>query len=134
MKHGETTYNGLKQLPALWLRYLLLGLLAEKIVQHLVVTLAFAFNWADIRATVVVNPKLLMISGAVVALLFAVSLWGMMRQTKGVINLVIALALFDIVGEFVVQGTMRITLTVSFLVAILLLVLALFERQLGGEK
>lgn len=129
MKHGEITYNGLKQVPAPWVRYLLLGLLAEKIVQHLVVTLAFAFNWAEIRSTVVVNPNLLMILGAMVALLFAFSLWHMLRRAKGVINLVLALALFDIVGEFVAQGTIRIAMTVSFLVATLLLILALFERR-----
>lgn len=72
-----------------------------------------------------------MIAGAVVALLFAASLWGMLRQTKGVLNLVLALALFDIVGEFVAQGKIRITLTVSFLVATLLLILTLFYRRQG---
>ena len=129
MRHSETTDTVFRQAPATWVKYLLLVLLAEKTIQHLTVTAAFAFNWADIRSTVVVNPALLMISGAMVALLFAVSLWGMMRQVKGVIDLVIALSLFDIVGEFVAQGTMSITMTVSFLAAILLLVLALFERR-----
>jgi hypothetical protein len=41
------------------------------------------------------------------------------------INLIAALALFDIVGEFVAQGTIGIVITVSFLVAILVLILAL---------
>ena len=107
----------------------MLALLVEKTIQHIVVTVAFAFNWEDIRSTVVVNPKLLMIAGAIVAILFALSLWQMLRRAKGVINLVIALALFDIVGEFVAQGRMNITMTISFLVALLLLILALFERR-----
>jgi hypothetical protein len=107
----------------------LIALVFEKIVQHIVVTLAFYFNWAGIASTVVVNPSLLMILGAVVAVLFALSLWGLLMQRTWAINLVTALALFDILGEFVAQGTLMITMTVSFLVATILLVLALWYRR-----
>lgn len=112
-----------------WLRLFVLALVFEKIIQHLFVTTAFAFNWKDIRSTVVVNPRLLMILGAIVALLFAISLWGLLRRTRWAIDLVITLALFDIVGEFVAQGKLAITGTFSILVAILLLILALFARR-----
>lgn len=108
--------------------YLLILLIIEKLIQHIVVTLAFYFNWADIASTVVVPAKILMVLGALVAVLFALSLWGFVRKQPWAINLAIFLALFDIVGEFVAQGKMGITITVSFLVATLLLVVGLLYR------
>ena len=56
-------------------------------------------------------------------------LWGMVQQAAWAINLLIAHAVFDIVGEFMAQGKISITTTVSFLVAIILLVLALIYRR-----
>lgn len=129
MNNRETIYPVSGKSRATWLRTIVLALVIEKIIQHLFVTTAFTFNWADIGSTVVVNPRLLMILGAIVALLFAISLWGLLRWTRWAINLVIALALFDIVGEFIAQGKLAITVTISILVAILLLVLALFLRR-----
>jgi hypothetical protein len=104
-------------------------LIFEKIIQHIVVTIAFYFNWRDVGSTVAVNPSILMIIGAIVAVLFILSLWGMITQQKWVINLVIALALFDIIGEFIAQGKISIVITVSFLVATILLILALLYRR-----
>lgn len=112
-----------------WLRGLLLVLLGEKVIQHIVVTLAFYFNWRDIAATVVVSPDVLMVLGGMVAVVFAFSLWALWTQRPWAIDLVIGLALFDIIGEFVAQGRIGITLTVSFLVALLLLILALLYRR-----
>jgi hypothetical protein len=111
------------------MRYLLLALVVEKILQHIVVTVAFAYDWRAIGSTVVVNPEILMVAGAIVAFLFAVSFWGILRRARWGINLAIALALFDIGGEFVAQGNVAITVTVSFLVAIMLLVTALVYRR-----
>jgi len=123
---GLTRSNGL---------YILLTLLiAEKIIQHIFVTLAFYFNWADIASTVVVSPTILMILGALVALLFVLSLWGMIKKQNWAVNLVIFLALFDIVGEFVAQGTIGIVITVSFSIAVLLLILALILRKYTGKQ
>lgn len=104
----------------------LLALVLEKIVQHLVVTLAFYFNWAAIRSTVAINPNILMVLGAIVAVLFAVSFWGVLRQAQWGLSLVLALALFDMVGEFIAQEKIMITFTLSFFVATSLLILALF--------
>ena len=104
----------------------MLALVLEKIVQHLVVTLAFYFNWAAIRSTVAINPSILLVLGAIVAVLFAVSFWGVRQQAKWGLPLVLALALFDIVGEFIAQETIMITFTASFFVATSLLILALF--------
>jgi hypothetical protein len=60
--------------------------------------------------------------------LFSLSLWGIVTHRRWALNLVIVLAIFDIIGEFVAQGTLSIVVTVSFLVAILLLMLALLHR------
>jgi hypothetical protein len=111
------------------LRYLLIALVIEKLVQHLVVTLAFYFNWGAIGATVVVDPSLLMALGALLLGLFALALWGLVQHRPWATDLVIGLSLFDIVGEFVAQGKIGITITVSFLVATILLLLALGYRR-----
>ncbi len=111
------------------LRYIMLALLAEKVVQHVAVTAAFAFNWYGIRSTVAVSPTALMFSGAVVALAYAAALWALCSRRAWVKGLVILLALFDMLGEFVAQGTIGITLNVSFIVASLLLVLALLTPR-----
>ena len=107
-----------------WTYYLLIVLVTEKIIQHGFVTLAFYFNWKDIASTVVVSPSILMILGAFVGVSFVVSPWGMVRKQTWAIKLVVALAFFDIIGEFVAQGRLDIMITVSFLVAVLLLILA----------
>jgi hypothetical protein len=112
-----------------WRDYLLLVLLVEKIIQHIVVTIAFYFNWSDIASTVVISPSLLMMLGAVAAMAFGLSFWGMVTQRKWAIDLVILLALFDITGEFIAQGRIPIVLTVSFVVAVILLILALLHRR-----
>ena len=112
-----------------WARYILLALIIEKIIQHVVVTIALGVDLGGIRSTVAVNPDLLMVAGAVVGALFVLSLWGMIARSKWAINLVIALALFDMVGEFIAQGRVDIVITVSFIVATLLFILALRYRR-----
>ena len=59
-----------------------------------------------------------MVAGAAVAILFALSLWGMLSGKRWALSLLIGLAVFDILGEFVAQGTLAIKIHVSFLVAI----------------
>jgi hypothetical protein len=112
-----------------WIYYVLIVLIAEKIVQHIFVTLAFYFNWDNIGSTVAIAPTVLMILGALAAALFMLGLGGMLLKQSWAIHLVIVLALVDIVGEFAAQGTIGIVITVSFLVAVLLLVLALLYRR-----
>ena len=112
-----------------WVYYGLVLLTIEKIVQHIFVTLAFYYNWGDIASTVVVSPDFLMISGAIIAILFAVSLWGLFNKQGWAINLLISLAVIDLAGEFVAQGRIAITMTISFLAAGLLLILCLVYRR-----
>lgn len=105
-------------------RWLLRVLLAEKVVQHVVVTWAFASDALGLRDTVVVDYRWLMVSGGLVALLFAAALAGHLAGRAWSLPLAAGLALFDIAGEFVAQGTLAITVTVSFVVAIAVLLLA----------
>jgi len=107
----------------------LLALIVEKVIQHAVVTFALATDLRGIRSTVVVNPDVLMVSGGLVGVLFAVSLWGRLTGGKWALVLVIGLAAFDLVGEFVAQGRVFIIVTVSFVVAAILLVLAFRLRR-----
>jgi hypothetical protein len=117
------------------LYYLIILLVVEKIIQHVVVTLAFYSNWKDIASTVAVSPTFLMVAGAIVAVLFVIALWGMLTKRAWALKLIIGLALFDMVGEFVAQGVVCIVLNVSFTVATLLLILAVvYGRQLTYPK
>lgn len=111
------------------LRVILMLLVAEKIIQHVFVTAALYFDWQGIRATVAVPPDVLLVLGAIVAVLFALALWGLVAQRSWAVSLVMALALFDMIGEFAAQGTLGIQLNVSFLVATALLILCLVERR-----
>ncbi len=117
-----------------WTWYALIVLTCEKIVQHTAVTLAFYNDWNGIRSRVAVNPDMLMVLGGIAALLFVLSLWGMLQHRSWVTGLLIGLAIFDIVGEFVAQGLLMIAITVSFLVATAILVLALVYRRQAMRK
>ena len=111
------------------IRIALIILVGEKIIQHALVTIAFYFNWMDIRSTVAVPADILMILGAVVTVLYTLCFWAIMTQKRWSNVLLIGLALFDIVGEFIAQGRLDITINVSILVAFSLLILALFYRK-----
>ena len=112
-----------------WIWYVLAILNIEKIIQHIFVTYAFWQDIDGIRSQVAVSPDLLMIAGAGVAILFMLSLWGMLTDKRWAINLLIGLALFDIIGEFIAQGRIDIAIPVSFVVAVVILILALVYRR-----
>ncbi len=117
-----------------WLRTALIVLATEKVIQHIFVTAAFAFNWADMASTVAVNPRVLLVLGGMLGIAFAVSLWGMTRSRPWAVDLVLGLSVFDLVGEYVAQGTLSIVCTVSFLVAGCLIILSLvYRRRLKGK-
>jgi uncharacterized membrane protein (UPF0136 family) len=112
-----------------WLRIVMLLLVAEKVVQHVAVTVAFALDFGQIRASVALPYQIFLVAGAAIAVLFALAGWGLLQRRDWARGLIIALALTDIVGEFVAQGTLAIQINVSVLVATLLLILALLYRQ-----
>lgn len=107
-----------------WLRYALIFLIVEKTIQHIFVTMAFIYDIGDIRDEVILDYRLFMVSGAFVAVLFALSLWGFLKHKPWSIHLITGLAIFDIIGEFIAQGAIILpVVTVSVVVAALLLIL-----------
>ncbi len=119
---------------AAWLRAVSIVLVIEKTIQHITVTAALSFNWWNIGGTVSVPPIILIVLGALVAILFGIALWGVLKRQGWATGLIMGLALFDMTGEFVAQGTTRIQLNVSFLVATALLVLCLVERKRATQR
>lgn len=128
MAMNEISQRSMK-IKSNWMYYALILLTVEKTTQHIVVTLAFYFNWRDIVSTVVVDPGILMFVGAIVAVLFGTSLSGLIWKQTWAVDAILYLALFDIIGEFVAQGTLVIFITVSFLVAVVLFLLAFTYRR-----
>lgn len=108
---------------------LLLVLSVEKVVQHLFVTYAFAIDLGGIRDSVVIHHAPLMMVGFVVGLLFAVSARLQYRNDRRGYLLLLYLALFDFVGEFVAQGTLAIEIVVSIVVAAIILVTLFLNRK-----
>ncbi len=129
MENDKHIHHTAKIGKPVWIQYLLIALVFEKIIQHIFVTVAFYLNWGNIGSTVAVNPRILMILGVPLVVLFMLSLWGIITQKKWATTLLIALALFDMLGEFAAQGKIGIMMNVSFLVATILLLLSLVYRR-----
>ena len=110
--------------------YLLIFLVIEKIVQHTLVSLAFLDDIGGVRSTVAVDYRALMISGAVLAILFAVALPAMIQKKRWSLYLVALLAASDIIGEFIAQGTVFVTINISLIVATILLFLCVFGLRI----
>jgi len=103
---------------------ILLQILAfEKFVQHMFITYGFIENLGGIRQAVSLDYRIFLISGFLVGLLFLLSFVLLIRLNRLSLTLLFFLALFDFLGEFVAQGTVFITITVSFLIATLLLLI-----------
>ena len=112
-----------------WSYYLLIILLIEKIIQHCYVTVALYYNIGDIRSTVSVEFLWLMITGALVGVLFAFALISLLKKQMWSLPLIFILAVFDIIGEFIAQGRLSITVTISFIVAWLLILLVFIQMM-----
>ena len=112
------------------INYLLIVLVVEKIVQHTFVSLAFLYDIGSVRSTVAVDYRALMISGAVLAILFAIALPALIQKKRWSLYLVALLAASDIIGEFIAQGTIFVTINISLIVAIILLFLCILGLRI----
>ncbi|MBW7881158.1 MAG: hypothetical protein H3C34_00735 [Caldilineaceae bacterium] len=108
---------------------ILMILSLEKFVQHMYVTYAFMEDLGNIRQFVTLDYRIFMISGFLVGLLFLVSFVLMVRRNRSGLNLLLGLALFDFIGEFVAQGTLFIAIPLSFIVASLIIVVLLVTKN-----
>ena len=95
----------------------------------MVVTYAFYVDMGEIRSTVMVDHRLLMISGFIVGILFLVNIPFLLQRKRSSFTVLFFLAIFDFIGEFIAQGTLAIDITVSFLVASLILLILIIGRK-----
>jgi uncharacterized membrane protein (UPF0136 family) len=116
------------------INYLLIILLLEKIVQHVIVSLSLLYDIGGIRSTVAVDYEVLLVSGAVAAILFAVALSASVQKKRWGLYLLAFLAVFDVIGEFIAQGTVLVTINISIVVAIILLLLCYLELRARNEN
>ena len=114
--------------------WLLIGLVAEKIVQHAVVSWALASDAGGLRSAVAIDYRWLVVVGAVVGVLFAVALIGLIGWHRWSLVLLVVLASADIVGEFVAQGTLAISITLSLAIAVVILALSLRALRLSANS
>jgi hypothetical protein len=103
----------------------------EKVIQHVVVTVAFALNLGGIRSTVAVNYQVLMYSGLIIGVLYLASFISIKNNNANGGALLASMALADFLGEFYAQGRLYITITVSFIVAVTILVVLAYARIRG---
>ena len=111
------------------INYSLIVLSLEKIVQHVIVSMSLLYDTGGIRSTVAVDYRALMMSGAVLAVLFVIALWALVQKKRWGLYLTVILAASDIIGEFIAQGTVLVAINVSIIVAITLLLLCYLELQ-----
>jgi hypothetical protein len=107
----------------------LIVLSVEKFIQHMFVSYAFAVDLSGIRATVAVDYRVLLVSGFIVGWLFLINIPYLWRRRRWSFYLLLALALFDIIGEFIAQGTLFIDINVSFLVALAIVLIVIIYRR-----
>ena len=112
-----------------FLLYILVFLSLEKFIQHVVVTYAFYVDLGEIRNTVMVDHRFLMISGFIVGILFLINIPFLLQRKRSSFSILFFLALFDFIGEFIAQGTLTINITLSFLVASIILLILIIERK-----
>ena len=111
------------------LLYILVFLSIEKFIQHMFVSYALYVDLMAIRSTVVVDHRLLMVSGFIVGILFLVNIPFLLRRRRNSFRVLFFLALFDFIGEFIAQGTLAIDITVSYLVASIIILILIVERE-----
>lgn len=112
---------------------IILALLSiEKFIQHMVVTYAFYADLTGIRQEVVVDYRILIVSGFLVGILFLVNIPYVLQRKRSGYYLLLVLALFDLIGEFIAQGMLFIKLPVSFIVALIILITLIYSRRYFG--
>jgi hypothetical protein len=95
----------------------------------MVVTYALYVDMGEIHSTVMVDHRFLMISGFIVGILFLVNIPFLLQRKRSSFTVLFFLAIFDFIGEFIAQGTLAIDITLSFLIASLILLILIVERK-----
>jgi hypothetical protein len=98
----------------------------EKMFQHLLTAIFFAVDIPgigrpDIGSTFQLSDATMVFLNIVVFILFVLSFWGRLRGVQWHRPLLVGLAVFDILAEFVFHGFFYITVSVIVSVALLVL-------------
>lgn len=110
------------------IRIILLILLSEKIIQHALTALAFAVAIPGVGSPSIgnrfeISDQVMAISNSILVVLFGLSILGIIKNKTWSKTLVIILAGFDIVAEFIFHGLFYIT--ISVIVSAMLIILTL---------
>ena len=98
-------------------RVVLIILLVEKIIQHLFTAIAFihdipGIGTPDIGTRFEISNPVMAMNNAILIPFFVAAIWGIARDRRWAKILVILLAAFDIIAEFVFHGFFFITISV----------------------
>jgi hypothetical protein len=104
----------------------ILLLTVEKMLQHLLTAVFFAFNIPgigrpEIGPTFDLSDTTMVVLNLIVFILFGMGFWGRLRGNLWHRPLLVGLALFDILAEFIFHGFFYIT--ISVIVSVILLAL-----------
>ncbi len=115
------------------IRIILLILLSEKIIQHALTALAFinaipGVGSPSIGSRLEISDQVMAISNSILVVLFGLSILGIVKDKSWSKTLVIILAGFDIVAEFIFHGLFYITISV-IVSAILILLMLIFPDK-----
>ncbi len=110
------------------MRILFLALLLEKVIQHLFVSWALFADYGDIRSSIAYDYRYFLAAGLALALLFSIAFYAKLKRKKWSDALIICLAITDIIGEFIAQGTLFVAVNVSFIIAVALLMLTFLQK------
>jgi len=99
----------------------------EKMLQHLLTAVFFVVDVPgigrpDIGPTFHLSDVTMAVLNLIVFILFGISLWGRLRGSQWHKPLLVGLALFDILAEFIFHGFFFITVSVIVALALLVLV------------
>lgn len=104
----------------------ILLLTVEKMLQHLLTAIFFAVNILGIGRPEIgprfhLSDTTMVVLNLIVFILFGLSFWGRLQGKRWHRSLLVGLAVFDILAEFIFHGFFYIT--ISVIVAIVLLIL-----------
>ena len=114
--------------------YFILFICVEKFIQHVFVTFAFAYDLSDIRSDVVVDYRILLYSGFIVAWFFLYAGYGIYQQKIWGLNLLWFLGWFDFIGEHIAQGGSLNFTPLSYIMAIIIIIIIPLHKRTMKKK
>jgi len=116
-----------------WQYYLLVLLGIEKTIQHIFVTYAFAIDLSGIRSEMQFDYRFFMYSGIFIAILFAFATYYLGKMELLGVKLMFLGGWIDFIGEFIGQGIPLEFIPVSFIVAIIIILVSWTYYRGQGE-